>query len=94
MATEVSTRQLLHGYSRFFHRYNVVIFVVVALGGLALVVFMLNTTIQLSTDTSTATQTPIAGFDQTTIDRLDGLKQTSSNEALKFPSGRINPFIE
>lgn len=94
MATEVSTNQLLHGYSRFLHRYNVVIFVVVALGGLALVVFMLNQTIQVSADTTAATETPIAGFDQATIERLNGLKQTSSSEALKFPAGRINPFIE
>lgn len=94
MATEVSTSQLLHGYSRFLHRYHVVIFVVVALGGLALVVFLLNQTIQISSDTTTATETPIAGFDQTTITRLNDLKQTNSSEALKFPSGRINPFIE
>lgn len=94
MSTEVSTSQLLHGYSRFFHRYHFVIFVVTALGGLAMVVFLLNQTIQLSTDTTSTSETPIAGFDTKTIENLRNLKQTSSSETLQFPSSRINPFVE
>ncbi len=94
MAVEVSTSQLLRGYSRFFYRYHVVLFVVAALGGLAIVVFLLNQIIQLSTDTSKTTEAPTSGFDQATIERLRDLKQTSSSEPLEFPRGRINPFVE
>lgn len=96
MATEVSTTQLLSGYSRFFHRYHFVLFVVTALGGLAIIVFMLNQTLQTSTDLTQSTETPqIGGFDQATIDRLKELKQTDSSESLRFPANqRINPFVE
>lgn len=96
MAAEVSTSQLLHGYSRFFHRYHFVLFVVTALGGLAIVVFLLNQTIQTSTDTTANAEAiqQSVNFDQATIKQLEELKQTGSSDPLKFPNRRINPFIE
>lgn len=94
MSTEVSTTQLLRGYSRFFHRYHFVIFVVLAFGGLAIVILLLNQTIQSSTDTTDTVQEAIAGFDTQTIGKLRGLQQTGSSETLQFPNTRINPFVE
>ncbi len=96
MATEVSTAQLLRGYSRFFHRYHFVLFVVTALGGLAIIVFLLNQTLQTSTATPLTTDTSgTTGFDQATIKRLETLRQTNSSEPLSFPTAeRINPFVE
>lgn len=81
---------------KFAHRYHVVMFTVVVIGGLAIVMFMLNNTIQSSTDTNSVDAVPIqTGFDQDTIDKLDSLKMNSNaSEQLQFPPGRINPFVE
>ena len=94
MSVDSSTSQLLSGYSRFFHRYHVVLFVVIAFGGLAIVILSLSQTAQSSTDTSAVTEAAATGFDKQTIQRLEGLKTTSSSQPLQFPSGRINPFVE
>ncbi len=96
MATDLSTAQLLKGYSRFFHRYHFIVFVVTAVGGLAIVVFLLNQTIQTSTDLTQNTETPQAtSFDTATIKRLEELKQTGGSEPLQLPANtRINPFVE
>lgn len=94
MSAEVSTRQLFRGYSRFLHRYHFVLFVVTALGGLAVIVFLLNNTIQLSTNTTLSVEPAQPGFDTQTIEKLRSLKQTNSSQELQFPGGRTNPFVE
>lgn len=80
----------------FLHRFHLVIFVIVVLGGVAASVYTLNTIIVRSSDTSDA---PIgssgAGFDQATIKRIDELKtRDQSGGGLTLPSGRTNPFVE
>lgn len=94
MAIDISTDQLISGYSRFFHRYHVILFVIIALGGLSIVVFLLYQTVQSSTDTANITQDIVAGFDNVTIERLKSLDQTGGSEPLEFPKTRINPFVE
>lgn len=93
---EISLTGIKTTLSTFFHRYHVVLFVVVAVGGLAAVIFMLNLTI------IAASQTPADGapvtstsFDQATIDRVNQLDTTQNSTPLSLPGGqRINPFVE
>src|SRR5687768_6969617 len=92
----LSITTIKEGLFSFLHRFHLVIFVIVVLGGVAASVFMLNTIIVRSSDTSDA---PIgssgAAFDQTTIKRIDELKtRDQSGGSLNLPPGRTNPFVE
>jgi hypothetical protein len=80
----------------FLRRFHVTLFVLIVFGGLALVVFMLNSVIIRSSDTSGYTpETPNATFDQATIDRIEELQtRDQSGGTLQFPPGRTNPFVE
>jgi len=76
----------------FLHRFHVVIFVIVVLGGLAVVIFLLNNIVALSDQSNGYTSnTDNAGFDQTTIKKIEDLKNRSQNVPT---SGRSNPFVE
>lgn len=93
MNQSISFNGLGKGVSNFFHRYHVVIFIVLALGGLIVATLMLNATVGRSV-AQPVTATGIT-FDKTTINKLDKLKtadeQTSGGAA---PLGRRNPFVE
>lgn len=81
----------------FLHRYHLVLFSVVILGGLVLMVLSLNNIIVSGSDAD-ATYTPEGttfSFDQTTIDRVDSLKsRDQAAEELDLSGGRSNPFVE
>jgi hypothetical protein len=92
----ISPNSIKKGFYDFMHRFHVVIFVVVALGGLALSVFVLNTIIMSSSNTN---HIPIegisSGFDQDTINKIEELKtRDQSDNPLTLPPGRNNPFVE
>lgn len=82
--------------ARGFQKYNLTIFIVVLVGGLASAVLILNSALQKSSDTTgyqvTTTSTT---FDQPTINRVKQL-HTSDDPAtaIALPSGRVNPFSE
>lgn len=80
----------------FLHRFHVVIFVIVVLGSVATGIFVLNTIIIRSSDTTDApTGSNSATFDQATIKRIDELKtRDQSGGGLNLPPGRTNPFVE
>ncbi len=80
--------------SRFLRRYHVVVFVVFALGSLAIAIFSLGQVISLSDKANGyVSNQNNTSFDQATIERLRGLKNSSeSTEKLNFPDGRVNPF--
>lgn len=84
------------GLFSFLHRFHVVIFVILVLGGVAASVFTLNLIIIRSGDTSDAPSgTSGATFDQDTIKRIDELKtRNQSTDALDLSKGRTNPFVE
>lgn len=77
----------------FFQRYHFLMFFVFIVGSLCVGVIMLYSTIQLSDEANGYTsQGADTSFDQTTIDRLRDLKQ-STQETEKLPvSGRVSPF--
>lgn len=80
----------------FLHRYHVILFVVVVVGGLAISVFMLNTIVIRSSDPSDATVGQANGeFDQATIKRIEELKtRDQAGTGLDLSKGRTNPFVE
>jgi hypothetical protein len=96
MNVTISFAAIKKTVAAFLHRFHVTIFVLVVFGGLALVVFMLNNVIVLSTDSAGYTpETPSAEFDQATIDRIEELQtRDQSNGGLQLPPGRTNPFVE
>lgn len=90
----ISLNDLPKQLSRFFHRYHVVTFSLIVLGGMAVAVFLLNNILQASAQPDEGTTTS-AAFDKATIDRIDKLKTRSdSPEPMSFPTGRVNPFVE
>lgn len=79
-----------------FQRYNLTIFIVVLVTGLVVAVLMLNSTVQQASNPSGYTSTTTStSFDQTTIDRVKQLHESSEyTSSSELPSGRINPFTE
>lgn len=82
-------------FSTFLHRFHVIIFVIIVLGGVAASIFVLNNIVILSTDTSEYTPSTSATFDQETIERVKNLKTSDqSGDELDLSKGRVNPFVE
>lgn len=81
--------------SRFLYRFHFVLFIVIVLGGLAVVIFLLSQTLVRASDTSHADPIMLQPFDRQTIEKLDQLNSTpATSSELQFPDGRINPFSE
>lgn len=80
--------------SRFLYRFHVVLFVVIVIGGMAIVMFLLNQSIIKATDTTDVIAPVAQPFDQDTIDRLNQLDDANNSSSIDFPDGRINPFSE
>lgn len=80
---------------RSLHRYHVVLFVIIVLGGLAVMVFFLNLVLIRSSESDGYTSSSNnASFDQQTIDRINELKNADDSSSQLNLSGRSNPFIE
>lgn len=80
----------------FIQRYHAVLFAVIVIGGLAVVVLMLNNIVISSATASdyTPAGSP-APFDEETIKRVNSLKSRDETaEQLDLSQGRTNPFIE
>jgi hypothetical protein len=92
----ISPQAIKQAVYQFIHRFHVVIFVVVALGGLAASVFILNTIIVTSGDTRQfLSQNARSDFDQDTIKKIKELKTRDQNgDTFTLPPGRTNPFVE
>ncbi|MDO4712357.1 MAG: hypothetical protein Q4B05_00370 [Candidatus Saccharibacteria bacterium] len=86
--------QLAKLFSRFLHRYHVVLYSLTIVIGVAIAVWMVSGVMGMSQQYDAITMPP-ATFDQATIDRLDTLS-TSTNPVNNFslPAGRTNPFAE
>ena len=76
----------------FLHRFHIVLFVIVVLGGLAVIIFLLNNIVVLSGQSNGYTpDTNNSSFDQSTIKKIEDLKNRSQSPPT---SGRTNPFVE
>ena len=81
--------------SKFFHRFHMILYVVIVLGSLAIAVFLLYQNVIVSEQASG--YTPVASndnFDIATMQRLDDLEPADSQEPLLNvdTSQRIDPF--
>lgn len=77
------------------HRYHVVLFVTIVLGGLAVMVFFLNQIlVKSSTPDGYTSSSNDASFDQQTINRIKNLRETTDTSSQLDLSGRSNPFVE
>lgn len=97
MKNNVSINTSPAAVSKLLHRYHVVLFTVLILGGVAAMMFMVSRTITTSTDTSALEQQSqiAAPFDKTTIDQLEQLENTGRSDELRFaPNQRRSPFDE
>lgn len=90
MKSDMSTQQMIRSYSNFMHRYHVVIFTIVIIGGLSVATYLMY---NATTPDSSTTNTTTSGFDQVTIDRIKNLHSADdTQEPLRMPAGRTNPF--
>lgn len=77
------------------HRYHLVLFVVIVLGGLAVIVFYLNNILVISSQSDGYTSASNnSSFDQTTIERIKQLRTTNETDSQLDLGGRSNPFVE
>ncbi len=95
MKTDITFNPQKIGYvlSQFIHRYHVIVFVLIVIGGLSAATFTLYQTV---VDSQSA-GTPASGtaFDKKTIEKIKGLRGASdASTPLTLPSGRTNPFEE
>lgn len=95
MNISISLTSIKNFIVRGLHRYHVVLFVIIVLGGLALMVFFLNLILIRSSESDGYTSSSNnASFDQQTIDRIEGLKKADDSSSQLNLSGRSNPFVE
>ena len=91
MKSSLSITQLKEFISRFLHRFHVILFVVLVVGGLSLVTAFLNQAItKPSSDVTDSTEQP---FDKETMEKINNLHTTNEQTSLNPPNGRINPFL-
>ena len=77
------------------HRYHVMIFVIFVLGGLVVMVFLLNGIIVQSSNSGDYVPETTQNFDQKTMDRIKELKTRDDPASqLDLSRGRSNPFVE
>jgi hypothetical protein len=79
----------------FLHRFHVTLFAVTVLGGIIVIVWLLNSVVVRSGDTGDYTPNiSDASFDQATINKIKQLKTRDQNSGQLDLSGRANPFVE
>lgn len=92
MKLDMNLSQLSESFSRFFHRYHVLIFVIFVIGGLSTATFLLSQALTTPSTTDTTNTVP-SGFDKATIEKINSLRSASDQSApLTMPAGRTNPF--
>lgn len=77
------------------HRFHIVLFVIIILGGLAIVILLLNDVVIRSGQSDGYTpDNSSTSFDQSTIKKIQELN-TNGQTGTPLPTGvRTNPFIE
>jgi hypothetical protein len=76
----------------FLHRYHVLLFVLIAIGGLSVATFLINQAINQPIEQTNQSATDT--FDQDTMDKIEKLRKPNEAPApLVLPNGRVNPFI-
>lgn len=90
--SSLSISQLTVPLSRFLHRFHIILFALLVIGGLSVATFMLYGAMAESSTTEQQTSTT-GSFDKTTIKKIETLRDPSQASApLQLPAGRTNPF--
>jgi hypothetical protein len=81
---------------RLLGRFHVIIYTVIAIGGIAVVIFILYQTASWALTVPSPDNATTSSFDQSTINKLESLSEKSSDsKPLQLPKNeRTNPFIE
>ena len=79
----------------FLHRFHIVLFVIIILGGLAMVILLLNDVVIRSGQSDGYTpDNSNTSFDQSTIKKIQELNANGQTDT-PLPTGvRTNPFVE
>jgi len=87
---------ILKPLKKISKRFNLILFLVFAVGCSAGAILLINNTLKQSSDDTVITPTINSGtIDQTTLDRLNSLHtSTQAPAAPAFPTGRVNPVNE
>lgn len=88
----LTVSQLGQMLSQFLHRFHIILFVVLVVGGLSLVTLFLNQAI--SKPASDLTPSSTQSFDQATMTKIKNLRTTNDQSNLTLPPGRIDPFTK
>lgn len=95
---DISLKPILDKVGFILHRFHVIIFTIIVIGGLAFIIFILSSLVSSTSDISSFsgnTDTSLRGFDKETIKRLDELRGNNETpEELSFPYARKSPFVE
>lgn len=94
---DITTANIKQSIVHVLHRFHVMVFVVVVLGGMIAATLVLNSIVSKTTQPEDYLPSGTnANFDQTTIDRVKELKtrNESTGNGLNLPKGRTNPFVE
>ncbi len=93
MKQDLSLTAITHGFSVFLHRYHVILFTFVVVGGLAAATFILYRELSApASDTGASTSTQ---FDTATMKKIETLRGPDDPaQPLTLPAGRTNPFQE
>lgn len=90
--SSLSVSQLTVPLSRFLHRFHIILFALLVIGGLSVATFMLYGVITESSATDQQASSANS-FDKTTIQKIETLRDPSQESApLQLPAGRTNPF--
>ncbi len=97
----ISTQTISSAFSRFLHRYHIIVFVIIVLGALGVGIYFTYQTI-LSVDEAHGYTAPAsdASFDTETKDNITSLRRADfrlnngEGRPLRLEGVRINPFIE
>jgi hypothetical protein len=91
----LSIQSIKKTVTTFLHRFHVILFVVIVLGGLAIVILILNNIVVRSGQSDGYTSdTNNASFDQATIKKIQDLQNRGQSGSQIPATGRTNPFIE
>lgn len=92
---EISSTNFKKTFVNILHRYHVMIFVIFVLGGLVIMVFMLNNIIVRSSNSGDYVPETSQAFDEKTMERIEQLKtRDDPAPTLDLSRGRSNPFVE
>lgn len=90
--SSLSLSQITKPLSQLLHRFHVILFALLVIGGLSVATFLLYGSIVTSSAPDQQV-TSSSSFDKTTIEKIKTLRDPSQpGSPLQLPAGRTNPF--